>query len=101
MARIVAVRALVQLLADADDDLGQVVVGQLDAFDRADRLAADQHLVVGDELAGVLEEEVVLVFAAAAEEDDGERDHGDREDGDDRDPDRGDPPALCRAFFLA
>ena len=79
MARIDRRRALVQLLVDADVDLGQVVVGEADAFDRADRLAADQHLVVGDELAGVLEQELVLMAAAAAEEDDGERDHDGRE----------------------
>ena len=72
-------RALVQLLFDADVDLGQVVVGELDAFDRADRRAADQHLVVGHELGGVLEDEGVLVAAAAAEEDDGEGDDDDRE----------------------
>jgi hypothetical protein len=94
-------RPLVQFLADADDDLGQVVVGQLDAFDRADRLAADQHLVVGNELARVLEEQVVLVFAAAAEDDHGEGNHGNRENRNYRDPHRGDPPALCRTFFLA
>ena len=48
----------------------RLFVGQLDAFDRADRLAADQDLVVGDQLARVLEEQRVLVPAAAAEEDD-------------------------------
>ncbi len=93
--------ALVQLLFDADLDLGEVVVGQLDAFDRADRLAADQHLVVGHELARVLEEEVVLVFAAAAEDHDRERDHHHRERRDHRDSGGGDSPALCRTFFLA
>ena len=40
-------RALVQLLFDRDLDFGEVVVGQLDALDRADGLAADQDLVVG------------------------------------------------------
>ena len=76
-----------QFLFDRDLDFGEVVVGELDAFDRADRLAADQDLVVGHELAGVLEEQVVLVAAAAAEEDHAERDHDHRQ-ADDR-PRRG------------
>ena len=75
MARIAAVVPSCSSCSTLTSTFGQVVVGQLDAFDRADRLAADQDLVVGHELAGVLEEEVVLVAAAAAEEDDGERDH--------------------------
>ena len=74
---------------------------RLDAFDRADRRAADQDLVVRDQLAGVLEEEGVLVAAAAAEEDDREGDHDDREGRDDGDPGWGDPPARRRAFLLA
>ncbi len=82
-------RALVQLLFDLDVDLGEVVVGELDAFDRADRGAADQDLVVGHELAGVLEDERVLVAAVAAEEDEGEHDHRDCEGRDDGDPARG------------
>ena len=94
-------RALVQLLFDFDLDLGQVVVGELDAFDRADRRAADQDLVVRHELAGVLENERVLVAAVAAEEDEGEDDHRDREGRDDRDSGAGDPPACGRAFLLA
>ena len=94
-------RALVQLLFDVDVDFGEVVVGEVDAFDRADRRAADQHLVVGHELAGVLEDERVLVAAAAAEEDDREDDHGDRQGRDHRDPGGGDPPAWRRAFLLA
>ena len=94
-------RALVQLLFDADFDLGQVVVGEADAFDRADRLAADQHLVVGHELGGVLEDQLVLVAATAAEEDDGERDDDDREGRQGRNPRGGEPPGLRRAFLLA
>ena len=62
--------AFVQLLVDGDVDLGEVVVGEADAFHRAGRRAADQDLVVGHQLAGVLEDERVLVAAAAAEEDD-------------------------------
>ncbi len=93
--------ALVQLLFDADHDLGEVVVGQLDALDRADRLAADQDLVVGNELAGVLEEEVVAVLAVAAEDDDAERDHRNRQHRDRRDSRGGHPPALRRALVLA
>ena len=93
--------ALVQFLFDADNDLGQVVVGQLDAFHRANRLAADQDLVVGHELAGVLEEQVVLVFAAAVEDHVAEGEDRDDEDRDHRHPRRGDPPALRRASVLA
>ena len=52
-------RALVERLVDRDRDLGLRVVGQGDAVDRADRLAGDEHLVAGDELAAVLEEQVV------------------------------------------
>ena len=91
-------RALVQLLVDADFDLGQVVVGEADAFDRADRLAADQHLVVGHELGGVLEDELVLVAAAAAEEDDGEGDDDDRQARQGRNP-RGGDPRACAGLF--
>ena len=90
-----------QLLFDADFDLGQVVVGEADAFHRADRLAADQHLVVGHELGGVLEDELVLVAAVAAEEDDGEGDDDDREGRQRRDARGGDSPGLRRAFLLA
>ena len=101
MARITAVVPSCSSCSTAIVDLGEVVVGELDAFDRADRLAADQHLVVGHELAGVLEEQVVLVAAAAAEEDDAERDHDHRQGRDHRDSRRGDPPAWRRAFLLA
>ena len=82
-------RAFVQLLADFDVDFGQVFVAEVDAFDRADRRAADQDLVVGHQLAGVLEDERVLVAAAAAEEDDREDDHDDREGRDHGDSARG------------
>ena len=100
MARIDRGRALVQLLFDADFDLGQVVVGQADAFHRADRLAADQHLVVGDELGGVLEDELVLVAAVAAEDDDGEGDDDDRQGRQRRDRGRASTPRACRRAFL-
>ena len=94
-------RALVQFLFDRDLHFGEVVVGQLDAFDRAHGLAADLDLVVGHELAGVLEEQVVLVAAVAAEEDHPEDDHDHREGSDDGDADRRGPPTLRRAFLLA
>ncbi len=94
-------RALVQLLVDADFDLGQVVVGQVDAFDRADRLATDQHLVVGHELGGILEDELVLVPATAAKQDDSEGDDDDRQGRNGRNSRGGDPPAFRRAFLLA
>ena len=94
-------RAFVQLLFGGDLDFGEVVVGEADAFDRADRLAADQDLVVGDELARVLEEQRVLVFAAAAEEDHAEGDDDHREGRDRRRAGGGDPPARRRAFLLA
>ena len=90
-----------QLLVDFDVDFGQVVVAELDAFDRADRRAADQHLVVGHELGGVLEDERVLVAAAAAEEDDREHDHRHRQGRDHGDSRWGDPTAWSRAFLLA
>jgi len=91
----------VQLLFDFDVDLGEVVVAEADAFDRAGRGAADQHLVVGDELAGILEDQRVLVAAAAAEEDDCERDHRHRQSGDRRNSRWGSPPACRRATLLA
>jgi hypothetical protein len=91
----------VQLLAHFDVDFGEVVVAEVDAFDRSGRRAADQHLVVRDQLAGVLEDEGVLVPAAAAEVDDCECDHGHREGRDDGDSRWGDPPAWRRAFLLA
>jgi hypothetical protein len=91
----------VQLLIDADFDLGQVVVGEADAFDRADRLTADEHLVVGHELGGILEDELVLVGAATAQEDDGKGNDNDRQGHQDRNPRGGDPPGFRRAFLLA
>ena len=57
-----------QFLFHGDLHFGEVVVGQIDAFDRAGGLAANQHLVVGDELAGVLEKQVVLVAPVTPEE---------------------------------
>ena len=61
-------RALAQRrvgLLDLDLDRGLVVVGQLDRAHGADPPAADLHVVVLDELAGGLEEQRVLVAAAA------------------------------------
>jgi hypothetical protein len=71
-------------LLHADLDRRQVVGRQLDALDRADAPAADLHVVVGHELAGVLEQQRVLGAAAAAEQqqprreqdDEREREHG-------------------------
>ena len=57
--------------------LARLFFGQFDAFDRADRRAADQHLVIVDELTGILKDQVVPVATAAAEKDDSERDHHD------------------------
>ncbi len=90
-----------QLLFDAYLDLGQIVIGEVDALDRAHRLAADQYLVIGHELGCVLEDQLVLVAAVAAEEDDGEGDHDDRQAHQGGNPRGGDPPALRRAFLLA
>jgi hypothetical protein len=91
----------VQLLFDRDVDLGEVLLAQLDAFDRPGRRAADQDLVVRDELARVLEDEGVLVAAVAAEVDEGEHEHRCRERRDYREAGRGGPPACRRAFLLA
>ena len=59
--------ALVQRLVDRDLDLRLGVVGEVDLVDRADRLAADQDLVAGHELAAGLEQELVVVAVVAAE----------------------------------
>jgi hypothetical protein len=64
-------------------------------------LAADKHLVVGHELRGILENELVLVAAIAAEEEDGKGNYDDRQARDRRNPRWGDPPAFRRAFLLA
>ena len=62
-----------ELLVDGDGDLGLAVVGELDAVDAADGGAADQDLVVLDELAARLEDEVVVVtVVVAAEEEPGD-----------------------------
>ena len=55
-------------LLDLHADARAVVVGQRDLAHRADAAAADLHVVVLDELAGVLEHEVVPVDVAAAEQ---------------------------------
>ena len=68
-----------QLLVDRDLDLGLGVLGEADLVDRADRLAADEHLVAGHELAAGLEEQPVLVAAVAAEKDkDNQHDAGEQ-----------------------
>ena len=81
VARIVGRRALVQrreVVVDRDLDLGLVVVGQLDVADRADAAPADLHVVVLDELAGVLEAQAVRGRVAVAQQHDGDDgDHGD------------------------
>ena len=78
-------RALVQRrvgLVDLDRDLGQVVGRQLDVGDAADAAAADLHVVVLDQLAGALEDERVLVLAAAGQQQDRHDDgDGQRADG--------------------
>jgi hypothetical protein len=61
-----------------DGDLGLVVVGEADLAHRADAPAADLHVVVLDQLAGVLEAQLVGAPAVAPEEQDG--DDGDGED---------------------
>ncbi len=65
-ARALAQRRVGLLHGDLDRRL--VVVGQLDALDRADAAPADLHVVVDDELAGVLEQERVLRAGVAAEQ---------------------------------
>ena len=65
-------------LLDRDRDLGLVVVGQRDLADRADAPAADLHVVVLDELPGVLEAQLVGGAAVASQQQDG--DDGDGED---------------------
>ena len=90
-----------QLLADADLDFGKVVLGQIDAFDRANRLSPDQHLVIWNELARVLEDQLVLVLAVASEDDYQQGDHNCREPDYRRNSGRGSAPALGRAFLLA
>src|SRR3954452_15387636 len=62
-------------LLDLDVDARLVAVRQRDLADGADAAATDLHVVVLDELTGVLEHEVVLVRAASAEEQ-----HGDEHD---------------------
>ena len=62
------------------------VLGERDLVDRADRLAADQDLVAGDELAAGLEQELVLVPLVAAEEQQRDEHDGDDERADPRDP---------------
>ena len=101
VARITAVVPSCSCWLTATLDAGEVVFGQFDAFDGADRRAADQDLVFGDELARVLEEQVVLVSAAAAEQHDAERDHHDRKGPDRGNPGGSEPPAGRRAFLLA
>jgi hypothetical protein len=61
-------------LLDADRDAGEVVVGQLDLADRADPPAPDLDVVVAHQLAGVLEDQLVLVPAVAAQEQPGDQD---------------------------
>ena len=90
-----------QLLVDADLDLGEVVVGELDALHRADRAAADQDLVVGDELARVLEDEFVRVPVAIEEEDVDEREGDEAKRGQRRHTDGPHSLAFSRAYLLA
>ena len=61
-------RPVMERLVDRDRDLSLSVVGQRDAVDGADRLARDKHLVAGDELATVLEHQVVGATRARAEQ---------------------------------
>ena len=69
-------------LLDLDADARAVVVGERDRADRADAAAADLHVVVLDELARVLEHEVVLVRRAPAQEQHGDEDDGEHQGGD-------------------
>jgi hypothetical protein len=63
---------------DLDGDLGLAVVGQRDVLDRADAAAADLDVVVLDQLAGVLEAQLLGAAPVAAEQQ-----HGDDGDGED------------------
>ena len=80
-------------LLDLDPHAGAVVVGQRDRADRADPAAADLHVVALDELAGVLEHQVVLVRVTPAQEEHGDEHDGERQGGDGHAPgDRHPPP---------
>src|SRR5205807_9853986 len=82
-------------VADRDLDTREVAVGQRDVLDGADRPAADLHVVALDQLAGVLEVDVVGLAAAAAKDDDGDDHHREGQGRDRGDP--GDRPGLDRA----
>jgi hypothetical protein len=57
-----------ELVRDLDVDLGLVVVGEVDLAHRADAASADLHVVVLDELARVLEAQLVARLVAAPEQ---------------------------------
>ena len=75
-----------QGLVDADLNLRLGVLGERDVVDGADRLAADQHLVAGHELAAGLEQELVLGPGLASEQQQRDQDDGDDQRGETRDP---------------
>ena len=88
--------ALVELLVDGDGDLGLAVLRQLDAVDGADRGAADQDLVVLDQLAAGLEDQVVVVAVVVAAEDEPGEGDDDQDEGADR-SDATEPAGLACA----
>ena len=92
--------ALVKRLVDRDRHLGLGVVGERDLVDRAHRLAADQDLVAGHELAAGLELEVVAVAVVAPEEQHRDQDRGDDQRTDTRDA-RDQPPRSWAIRLLS
>ena len=87
-------RARVEGLVDRDRDVGVPVVRQGDAVDGPDGLSGDEHLVAADELATVLEDQVIGATGAASEED-----HEHEHEADEESPAGGRPrdprPAAC------
>jgi hypothetical protein len=95
------------------------IVGQVDGLDGPDGLPRNQHLVAADELAAVLEDQVVLAAGASAEEENehenepGEEGPASRQPGDPRPPAdshslglrrhpvRGGPPLLLNLILRA
>jgi hypothetical protein len=71
-----------QVLVDLHGHDGVGVVVQIDVGDRADRLAADAHLVARHELPGVVEDGVDGVRGAPAEHGEGGQRYGGDERGD-------------------
>ena len=85
-----------QRAIDGDIDLRLRVVGERDVIDGADRLAADEHLVSGHELAAGFEQQLVLIALVPTEQN-----HRDQHDGDDQSSescDSGHDPSLSSSI---